>query len=47
MIIEFRPTDPYTEQYEKHIWTDECWDLTVVYGALPVYRWDGNRFVKQ
>ena len=47
MIIEFRPTDPYTEQYDKHIWTDECWDLTVVYGALPVYRWDGNKFVKQ
>lgn len=47
MIIEFRPTDPYTEQYEKHIWTDECWDLTVGYDALPVYRWDGNRFMKQ
>ena len=47
MIIEFRPTDPYIEQYEEHIWTDECWDLSVEYNALPVYRWDGSKFVKQ
>ena len=47
MIIEYRPTDPYTEQYEKHIWTDESWYLTVKFDKLPVYRWDGKKFVKQ
>ncbi len=44
--IEFRPTDPYLEQYENHIWTDECWDLLKEYNDLPLYRWDGKKFVK-
>ena len=47
MIIEYRPCDPYAEQYEKHIWTDESWYLTVKFDKLPVYRWDGKKFVKQ
>ena len=46
LTVEYRPTDPYFEQYENHIWTDDCWELRVSYDKRPVYRWDGTRFVK-
>ena len=38
--------DPYLEQYERHIWTDDCGELFVGYANRPVYKWDGKRFVK-
>ena len=46
LVIEYRPLDPYDEQYVKHIWTDDCWDLAFKFADLPFYRWDGHRFVK-
>ena len=46
LTVQFRPCDPYLEQYENHIWTDDCWDLIVGYADRPVYKWDGKRFVK-
>ena len=46
LTVEFRPCDPYHEQYEEHVWTDNCWDLLVGYADRPVYKWDGKRFVK-
>lgn len=46
VTVLYRPLDPYHEQYEEHIWTDECWDLLVGYADRPVYKWNGKRFVR-
>lgn len=46
MVIEYRPTDPYFAEYEKHVWSDDCWDLLIRLGDLPTYKWDGKQFVK-
>ena len=46
MVIQYRPLDPYIEEYETHVWSDECWELLNEFSDLPVYRWDGKRFVK-
>ena len=46
MVIQYRPLDPYIEEYERHVWTDECWDLLNEFSDLPVYLWDGKKFVK-
>ena len=46
LTIEYRPCDPYDEQYVKHVWTDDCWELRKPYTDFPVYKWDGKRFVK-
>ena len=45
MVIEYRPTDPYGAQYEKQVWSDECWDLLIRLAELPTYKWNGKEFV--
>ena len=46
LTVEYRPTDPYDAQYEKHVWDDDCWDLLIRLADLPTYKWDGKEFVK-
>ena len=45
VTVELRPCDPYDEQ-QSGAWLECYWEDRRQGDDLPVYRWNGERFVK-